>query len=300
MFVGEGTAAPWDGFLVNLTGIKFRDSGTVHEYDAGEACYQRGDRVVVESERGQLLGVVTIGSRRAPSSGPLRRILRRLSSEDERVLERNRQKEQEAAHFCIERIRAHRLPMKLIDVEIPLQGNKLLFSFTSEERVDFRELVRELAQRLHARIELRQVGARDESKMIGGIGSCGGELCCAKYLSSFAPVSIRMAKDQGLVLNPSKVAGQCGRLKCCLVYEEDLYRDLRRTLPKIGKRVRTPAGEGRVGELDVLRQRVRVNLEDGPAQTFPADQVHSLTPGSQLDVEPTLEEEPGGGDDPAP
>lgn len=274
----EGAAPRTDGLLVNLTGVRFRDEGVIQDYDAVEGNYQRGERVVVESERGQIVATVVAASRRALTSGPLRRILRRLTPDDERTLARLKVKEQEAARVCIERIRDRKLPMKLIDAEFPLLGNKIMFHFTSEERVDFRELVRDLSQRLHARIELRQVGARDEAKAIGGIGSCGCELCCSTYLCAFAPVSIRMAKDQGLVLNPSKVAGQCGRLKCCLVYEQDLYREMRRTMPKLGKRVRTPGGEGRVVELDVLRQRVRVALPDGPAQTFPASDVHLVNP----------------------
>jgi len=148
--------------------------------------------------------------------------------------------------------------------------------FVSEERVDFRDLVKELSTQLGARVELRQVGARDEAKMVGGIGSCGRELCCSTFLPSFAPVSIKMAKDQNLVLNPTKVAGQCGRLKCCLVFENDQYVELRKGLPKVGKRVRTPGGDGRVVELDVLRQRVRIQFEDGPSEVFPANVVETL------------------------
>jgi cell fate regulator YaaT (PSP1 superfamily) len=154
----------------------------------------------------------------------------------------------------------------------------VLFYFASEERIDFRDLVKDLAQRLHTRIEMRQIGARDEAKAVGGIGSCGRELCCSTWLPAFVPISIKMAKDQGLVLNPSKLAGQCGRLKCCLVYEHDLYKEMSKTLPKVGKRVSTPAGEGKVVELDVLGQKVRVWFDEGGSQSFPAGVVTPLAP----------------------
>jgi cell fate regulator YaaT (PSP1 superfamily) len=261
--------------------VKFRPAGTIHEFDAGDGSYRRGERVVVESDRGPVVGTVAVASRRLPALGALRRILRRANPEDARTLERNRRREQDAYDFCKERLRARKLPMKLIRAEYALQGNKVLFYFASEERVDFRELVKELASRLHGRIEMRQVGARDEAKLVGGIGSCGRELCCSTFLPSFAPVSIKMAKDQGLVLNPSKVAGQCGRLKCCLVYEEPLYVEMRKTLPKVGKRVRTPAGEGKVVELDVLRQLVRVSFDEGTTETFPGASVEALAPPPQ-------------------
>jgi hypothetical protein len=154
----------------------------------------------------------------------------------------------------------------------------VLFYFASEERIDFRDLVKDLSSRLHARIEMRQIGVRDEAKMVGGIGSCGRELCCSTFLPAFQPVSIKMAKDQGLVLNPSKVSGQCGRLKCCLVYEQDLYKEMKKTLPKVGKRVSTPAGDGKVVELDVLRQRVRVWFDEGGSETFPGEVITLLAP----------------------
>src|SRR5205814_3474601 len=163
----------------------------------------------------------------------------------------------------------------------PSSGGKILFYFVSDDRIDFRDLVKDLSQRLHTRIEMRQIGARDEAKLVGGIGSCGRELCCSTWLPAFVPISIKMAKDQGLPLNPSKVSGQCGRLKCCLVYEQDLYKEMRKTLPKVGKRVSTPAGEGKVVELDVLRQKVRVWFDEGGSETFPGDVVTLLAPPPQ-------------------
>jgi cell fate regulator YaaT (PSP1 superfamily) len=283
------------GQLVNLTGVKFRDAGTIYEFDAADATYVRGDRIVVETERGPALGVVAVGSRRASSVEPLKKILRKANSGDERQRERNMQKEREALVFCKQRIRERKMPMKLARVEYPLSpsGGRVLFYFASEERIDFRDLVKDLAQRLHARIEMRQIGARDEAKAIGGIGACGRELCCSTWLPAFVPISIKMAKDQGLVLNPSKLAGQCGRLKCCLVYEHSTYKEMSKTLPKMGKRVTTPAGEGKVVELDVLRQKVRVWFEEGGSQTFPGDVVKQiLPPGAQKQPEPEPDPEP--------
>jgi cell fate regulator YaaT (PSP1 superfamily) len=296
--VFSGQDAVWPtATLVNLCGIKFREAGIIHEYDAGEVSYRRGERVVVDSERGQMVGVVAVASMRMPHSEPLRRVLRRAGREDELALERNAQRESEALLFCRDQVRARKLPMKVIRAEFPLHGSKLLFYFTSEERIDFRELVKDLAHKFHGRIELRQVGARDEARMIGGIGACGRELCCSTFLPSFAPVSIKMAKDQGLVLNPSKIAGQCGRLKCCLVYEQDLYKEMRKGLPKLGKFVRTPAGEGKVAELDVLRQRIRVVFPEGGAHTFPAESVTLLVPPGQAGTRPgPAEGEAGSGE----
>jgi cell fate regulator YaaT (PSP1 superfamily) len=274
------------GTLTNVAGVKFRDAGTIHEYDAGDATYTRGQRVVVESDRGPVVATIAVGSRRLPALDPLRRILRVATSADDKSREKNVEREREAYLFCKQRIRDRNMPMKLTRVEYPLGGSggggaKVLFYFASEERIDFRDLVKDLAARLHARIEMRQIGARDEAKMVGGIGSCGRELCCSTWLPAFVPISIKMAKDQGLPLNPSKVSGQCGRLKCCLVYEQDTYKEMRKTLPKVGKRVNTPAGDGKVVELDVLRQKVRVWFDEGGSETFPADVVRLLAPPGQ-------------------
>jgi cell fate regulator YaaT (PSP1 superfamily) len=271
------------GTIANVAGVKFRDAGTIYEFDAEEKSYLRGDRVVVESDRGPIVGTVAVGSRRLPVLDPLRRILRRATGADEGARDRNVAKERDAFLFCKQKIRERNLSMKLTRVEYPLgSSGKVLFYFASDERVDFRDLVKDLAARLHARIEMRQIGARDEAKMVGGIGSCGRELCCSTWLPAFVPVSIKMAKDQGLVLNPSKVSGQCGRLKCCLVYEHDLYKEMKKTLPKVGKRVSTPAGDGKVVELDVLRQRVRVWFDEGGSETFPPDVITLLSPPPQL------------------
>jgi cell fate regulator YaaT (PSP1 superfamily) len=281
IFAGLDAPVP-PGAIANVAGVKFRDAGTIYEFDAGDASFLRGDRVVVESDRGPLVGTVAVSSRRLPVLDPLRRIVRRATTTDEGAKDRNAAKEREAYLFCKQRIRDRGLGMKLVRVEYPLAGGKVLFYFASEERVDFRDLVKDLASRVHARIEMRQIGARDEAKMVGGIGSCGRELCCSTWLPAFVPVSIKMAKDQGLVLNPSKVSGQCGRLKCCLVYEHDLYKEMRKGLPKVGKRVKTPAGTGKVVELDVLQQKVRVWFDEGGSETFPPDVLEVLQPPPQL------------------
>lgn len=267
------------GVLVNLVGVKFRDAGTIHPYDAGELALRRGDRVIVESDRGPSLATVAVASRRRPFVDPLRRVIRRASAADEATREKNVTKERDAFLFTKERIRARGLPMKLVRVELPqTNAGKTVVLFASEERVDFRDLVRDLTQELRGRIEMRQIGARDEAKVVGGIGACGRELCCSTWLPAFVPISIKMAKDQGLPLNPSKVSGQCGRLKCCLVYEQDTYKEMRKGLPKVGKKVQTPGGVGRVVELDVLRRKVRVVFEEGGAEVFPGDVVTPLFP----------------------
>ncbi len=196
----------------------------------------------------------------------------------------------EALRFARERTRERNLPIKMVRCDYIHKGQKVLVYFASEDRVDFRDLVKELTTRLRVRVELRQIGARDEAKIVGGIGSCGRELCCSTFLPRFEPVSIKHAKEQNLPLNPSKVTGQCGRLKCCLVYEASTYRELGKGLPKLGKRVTTPAGEGKVAELDVLRQRVRVWFEEGGSQVFPANVVARVDPpqpqGRRRDPEP--------------
>ncbi|MEM6531646.1 MAG: regulatory iron-sulfur-containing complex subunit RicT [Myxococcota bacterium] len=220
-----------------------------------------GDEVVAESERGLDVGTVLRCTALTDEIG--RRILRRINPEDERQRIENRAREHEAFAFCQERIRAHKLPMRLVGSELTLSGTRLTLYFTCDDRVDFRVLVRDLAGRFHTRIELRQIGIRDAARHTGGIGVCGRTLCCSTFLPSFAPISIRMAKDQNLALQHEQLAGYCGRLRCCLQYEHALYKERRAGLPKLGKRVLTPDGEGRVRDVDVLRGRVRVQLNAG-------------------------------------
>ena len=261
------------GVLVNTVQVRFRDRSRVGEFDAGDALVDMGQKVVVETEQGLALGTAARGSTRQMITRQLPRMVRLLDQHDEKQESRNVHRERDAFEYCRERIAHRRLPMKLIRVEYLHNGNKAVFFFASETRVDFRDLVKDLAQRFRTRIVMRQVGVRDEAKMTGGIGSCGCELCCSSCLSKFEPVSIRMAKDQNIVLNPQKVSGQCGRLKCCLVYELEQYVECRRSLPKGGRRVVSPEGAGRVQEVDILRKLVRVLHDDGTMKTYPADQL---------------------------
>jgi cell fate regulator YaaT (PSP1 superfamily) len=259
--------------LRNIVRIRFRDRSHTKDFDAGDGHIAHGEKVVIETEQGLVVGEAARGSLRTLSGEALPRVVRRLDYNDVRQQARNAFREREAFDFCRERIQQRNLPMKLIRVEYLHGGSKAIFFFSAEHRVDFRELVKDLAQRFHIRIVMRQVGVRDEAKMTGGIGSCGQNLCCAMWLSKFEPVSIRMAKDQNLVLNPQKVSGQCGRLKCCLMYEQEQYQEERKKLPKLGRLVMTPDGEGRVRDLDVLRRRVGVIFEDGTTQTYWAEQL---------------------------
>jgi cell fate regulator YaaT (PSP1 superfamily) len=268
------------GPVRNLVGIKFTTAGKIYLFDAGDDTYQVGDEVVVETERGPGIGRVAVAPLRqeVTRTGPLRRVLRRPGRSDQRRIEANRERAEAAMRAAKACARELGLPLKIFRAELSLGGGKALVYFSSDEKVDVRRLMRELSQRLHLRIELRQTGVRDEAKMVGGIGSCGQELCCTTWLPAFVPVSIKNAKDQGLVLNPTKVSGQCGRLKCCLVYEQATYAELRRGLPKLGKRVITDSGEGRVIEVDVLRQRVRVSLVGGEVEIFEASDVRPMFP----------------------
>jgi cell fate regulator YaaT (PSP1 superfamily) len=277
------------GKVTNVAGIKFREAGTIHEFDAGDATYVRGDRVLVDSDRGQVVAFCAVGSRRMSVGEPLRRIARMATAADQQARDRLVDREREGYVYGKTRAKELKLPIKIVRCEYPLSAaGRVLFYFASEERVDFRDLVRDVGNRLRARVEMRQIGVRDEAKMVGGIGSCGRELCCSTFLPGFVPVSIKMAKDQGLVLNPTKVSGQCGRLKCCLVYEQDTYKEMRKGMPKVGKRVETPAGAGKVVELDVLRQRVRVWFDEGGSETFPADVVRRIEPPPQPGRRPSL------------
>ena len=264
----------------NLIGIKFSTAGKIYLFDAGEDAYPVGEQVVVDTERGPRIGRVAVAALRQEvvRTGTLRRVLRRPSRSDERRLEANRERGESALRAAKACARDLGLAIKVFRAELSLGGGKALVYFSSDEKVDMRRLMRELSQRLRMRVELRQTGVRDEAKMVGGIGSCGQELCCTTWLPAFVPVSIKNAKDQGLVLNPTKVSGQCGRLKCCLVYEQATYAELRRGLPKLGKRVVTASGEGRVIEVDVLRQRVRVSLVGGDVEIFAAGEVQPMFP----------------------
>ena len=270
------------GEVRNLVGVKFATAGRVYHFDGGAGSYQPGDEVVVEGDRGQRIGHVATASRRqAHKHSNLKRIIRRTDRNDRRTIDRNQQLGDEALRGARKQVKAMGLPIKVFRAEVAHGGRKVRMHFTSEERADFRNLARELSQSLRTRVELRQTGVRDQAKTIGGIGSCGQPHCCTTWLPDFVPVSIKNAKDQGLVLNPAKVSGQCGRLKCCLVYEQETYAELRRGLPKLGKRVVTEAGEGRVVEVDVLHRRVRVSLSGGESKVFTGDEVEPLFPSQK-------------------
>jgi cell fate regulator YaaT (PSP1 superfamily) len=268
---------------INVTGVKLDPRGRVLACDAGDLELRHGEQVVVDDGRETEVGTVAVASarrsyeREAPAALP--RILRRAQPGDLDRVRAAVERAVEARAFARERAGTLKLGIKIFRVEFQ-RGGRAIFYFASEARIDFRDLVHDLAARYHTRIELRQVGVRDEAKMVGGIGSCGRELCCTTFLPKFAPVSIKMAKHQNLAMAPTKVSGQCGRLKCCLVYEDATYIEAAAALPKMGKRVATPDGVGRVGDLDVLRGRVRVYFDGQPPKTFTADELQPAPPPS--------------------
>jgi cell fate regulator YaaT (PSP1 superfamily) len=267
--------------------VRLARTGRTLDCDGAGLGLRQGERVLVDDRRTTGLGTVTAASVLRPGPGSVGRVIRRAEPRDlARAAEEDR-REEEALGFARQRARDLGLPIKLFRADLGQGGDRALFFFSCEQRVDFRALVRDLAAHLHARIEMRQVGVRDESKMTGGLGSCGRELCCATYLTRFAPISIKMAKHQRLVLNPTKIAGQCSRLKCCLVYEDDLYVELSQGLPKPGKRVETPEGPGRVDDLDVLGGRVRVSFFERPPMSFAASEVRLLDLGNGGPTTPT-------------
>lgn len=253
--------------------VRFRVVGQHKELAVGDLTLARHTQVVVETDRGTRVGTV-IALRERPSGPVLAEgILRIVTPDDLEIEARNHVREREAFTFCTERISAMRLPMKLVAVEFAHSGSAAVFHFTSADRVDFRELVKDLARRFHTRIEMRQIGVRDAARFAGGLGVCGRDLCCATFLREFNPISVRMAKDQNLALNHDKLSGVCGRLKCCLCYEEAAYEAERKTMPKVGKRVVTPSGEARVKDVNVLKRLVRVQFADGRYEQFTSEQV---------------------------
>lgn len=248
--------------MIKVIGVRFRTAGKIYFFAPGKLHIRQGDQVIVETARGVEFGNVVTGPKEIPEeqvTQPLKPVIRIATEEDKKAEERNREKEKEAFQICLEKIRKHELDMKLIDAEYTFDNNKVLFYFTADGRIDFRELVKDLASVFRTRIELRQIGVRDETKIRGGIGVCGRPLCCHTYLAEFAPVSIKMAKEQNLSLNPTKISGVCGRLMCCLTNEEETYEELNSRLPAVGDTVRTAEGlVGEVQSLSVLRQLVKV------------------------------------------
>ena len=254
--------------MTKVIGVRFRTAGKIYFFAPGKFDIKQGDNVIVETARGVEFGRVVSGPREVEDEEvvqPLKSVIRPANDQDRKTVEKNKQKEKEAFKICLEKIRKHKLEMKLIDVEYTFDGNKILFYFTADGRIDFRELVKDLAAVFRTRIELRQIGVRDETKIRGGIGICGRPLCCSTYLTEFSAVSIKMAKEQNLSLNPTKISGVCGRLMCCLTNEEETYEVLNSQLPSVGDTVTTKDGlTGVVHSLSVLRRQVKVvvNLEN--------------------------------------
>ena len=266
--------------MAEIIGVRFKSAGKVYYFDPAGFDIAENDCVIVETARGVECGEVVLSKREIPDeelSSPLKPVIRIATEKDFRIIENNKAKEQEAFKICNEKIAKHKLKMNLIDVECTFDNNKLLFYFTAESRVDFRELVKDLASVFRTRIELRQIGVRDEAKMLGGLGICGQPFCCSRFLGEFQPVSIKMAKEQGLSLNPTKISGTCGRLMCCLKYEQDSYEELLRTTPKVGAIVKTPDGKGVVEEVNLLTGKLRVKNEGTEAvNTFDKNDVKVL------------------------
>lgn len=253
--------------MAEVVGIRFKEVGKVYYFDPDGMQFKKGDRAVVETARGVECGEIAMENREVDDSEivkPLKRIVRPANENDLRVVRENREKEKKAFAVCEEKIRAHNLDMKLVDVEYTFDGGKILFYFTADGRVDFRELVKDLAGVFRTRIELRQIGVRDESKMVGGFGMCGRPFCCSTFLGDFQPVSIKMAKEQGLSLNPVKISGTCGRLMCCLKYEQEAYEHLLRHTPKVGAIVETREGRGIVVENNLLTGMLKIRLDRRP------------------------------------
>lgn len=254
--------------MVKIIGVRFRQAGKVYYFDPAGLDIKQGENVIVETARGVEYGHVVTGCKEIPDEKiiqPLKEVIRLATAEDDAIEKKNKEKEKEAFQICLEKISKHGLEMKLIDCEYTFDNNKVLFYFTADGRIDFRELVKDLASVFKTRIELRQIGVRDETKIIGGIGICGRSMCCHTYLTDFAPVSIKMAKEQNLSLNPTKISGVCGRLMCCLKNEEEAYEYLNSKLPNVGDYVTTNDGlKGEVSSVNVLKQLVKVivNLEN--------------------------------------
>ena len=282
--------------MIKVAGIRFQKAGKIYYFDPGDFELETGMHAIVETARGVELGTVLIPPKFVEDEQviqPLKPVLRIATDEDERVIEENREKEKEAFAICKEKILKHGLDMKLINAEYTFDNNKLLFYFTADGRIDFRELVKDLAAVFRTRIELRQIGVRDETKILGGIGICGRPLCCKTYLSDFVPVSIKMAKEQNLSLNPTKISGVCGRLMCCLKNEQDTYEYLNSRLPSIGDTVTLKeGGRGEVQSVNVLRQLVKVIIDNGDEKELKEVKVDELhfRPKKRKDVKLTEEE----------
>lgn len=278
---------------VEVVDIQFRPGQKIYYFDPNGLTFQTGEHVIIDTARGAEYGICAGCNHEIAQKdvvAPLRKVLRKATAQDEKIAADNRAKEKRAYDVCLDKIAAHGLDMQLVSAEVAFDGSKILFYFTADERVDFRELVKNLASVFHTRIELRQIGVRDKAKMVGGLGICGRPFCCASFLDDFQPVSIKMAKTQNLSLNPTKISGTCGRLMCCLKYEQDAYEDLIRSSPRLESFVDTPEGRGTVVELDLLRQRVKVRMEENPetVSVFPNADIAVLRSGKARKNDPPI------------
>ncbi len=266
----------------NIIGVRFKPVGKTYYFDPLGFDVKKDDDVIVETARGVEIGKVVIGKKELSENEnftkPLKGILRIATENDLRTARENKVREKDAYNICAEKIKEHGLEMKLVEVEYAFDGSKILFYFTADGRIDFRELVKDLATVFHTRIELRQIGVRDESKALGSIGVCGRSLCCSQFLDEFVPVSIKMAKEQGLSLNPAKISGACGRLMCCLKYEQDTYENLLKSAPRQGSQVKTPDGIGTVDYVSLLKGLVKVRFEKNQEKTMKEFEIKDVTP----------------------
>ena len=286
--------------MVNVIGVRFQNAGKLYFFDPGAFWPTPGDFVIVETARGIEFGEVVTPVREMNDeqlTAPLKQVVRIATAQDVQHAQENKQNEKEAYAICQKKISEHKLDMKLVSVEYTFDNSKILFYFTANGRVDFRSLVKDLAAVFKTRIELRQIGVRDEAKMLGGLGPCGRPVCCGAFLGDFQPVSIKMAKEQNLSLNPTKISGVCGRLMCCLKYEQDNYEQTRKRMPKVGKEVITPDGNGVVWDLNIIKETVRVRIQKGDSselKDFPMDEVQRIGGPAQQpkkEAAPAVEEE---------
>ena len=273
--------------MASVIGVRFKNAGKLYYFDPGNYWPTAGDAVIVETVRGMEYGEVVTGVKEVSDeliTPPLKKVIRIATAEDALHDAENRAREKDALALCQKKVQEHKLQMKLVGCEYTFDNSKILFYFTSDKRVDFRGLVKDLASAFHTRIELRQIGVRDEAKMMGGLGMCGRPVCCAQFLGDFQPVSIKMAKEQNLSLNPTKISGICGRLMCCLKYEEDHYEATRKRMPRVGKEVQTPDGVGLVVDLNILKETVRVRIPKGDSteqKDYPLTDVQRVSPATR-------------------
>ena len=281
---------------IEVIGVRFKEVGKVYYFDPNGEKYAIGDRAIVETSRGIECGEVAADNRFVDEEKvvmPLKSALRHATEDDIARVEENARLEKQAFAKCEEKIAAHGLDMKLVDVEYTFDNSKIIFYFTADGRVDFRELVKDLAAVFRTRIELRQIGVRDEAKMMGGLGICGRPFCCSQFLGEFAPVSVKMAKEQGLSLNPTKISGTCGRLMCCLKYEQEGYEELIRTTPRVGAAVKTPEGAGTVIDINLMTGMLSIKMNDAPdgaPKSFHKSQVRTIRKEKEIPPEETAEE----------